>query len=95
MAMGFEAFDLVPLNCDNTKAHNIAENPISSCGTKHMTLCFFFLREVVKRDQITIHHEASQVMLADITTKHLSNRIRCDPAGDQGFQILGPTVNTG
>ena len=43
-----------------------------SSRTKHIELRFFFRRELVKRGKITIHDVATQAMLADCATKHLT-----------------------
>ena len=65
------SFDSVPINCASTGAFYIARNSTHSSGTKHISLRFFFLRELIKSGKITIHYVATNAMLADCATKHL------------------------
>lgn len=69
--LGFKKFSSVPINSDSTGALSVAGNSMFSSRTKHIALRFFFLRELIKRRKISIHHKASQRMLADIATKHV------------------------
>ena len=76
MEMGFKTFNSVPINCDDSAgALSVASNSMFSARswTKHIALVFFFLRELIK-NRITIHHKASQSMLADIANEHLSKQ---------------------
>ena len=72
MELGFKTFSSVPINSDSTGALSMAGNAMLSSRTKHIALRFFSVRELIKRNKITLHHKPTQQMLADITTKHLS-----------------------
>ncbi|CAB1102198.1 unnamed protein product [Ectocarpus sp. CCAP 1310/34] len=69
--IGFKTFRSVPINSDSTGALTVASNAMFSSRTKHIALRFFFLGELTKRHRITLHHQPSATMLADIATKHL------------------------
>lgn len=70
--LGFKTFTTVPINSDSTGALSIAGNSMYSARTKHTALRYFYLRELVKRRKVTIHHVKTQLQLADVGTKHLS-----------------------
>ena len=71
--LGFgKLFESVPLFGDNTGALHIAGNITYSCRTKHISLRFFYLKELVKDGKITIHHVATQKQLAGVGTKFLT-----------------------
>ena len=73
--LGFKTFSSVPMNSDSsTGALSVAENAMFSSRTKHISLRFFFVRELIKKNKITLHHKPTQQMLADIATKHLSKQ---------------------
>ena len=69
--LGFKTFRSVPFNSDSTGALTVAANAMFSSRTKHIALRFFFVRELIKRNQITLHHQPSDKQLADLATKHL------------------------
>ncbi|CAM9697773.1 unnamed protein product, partial [Ascophyllum nodosum] len=56
---------------DSTGALTVAGNAMHSQRTKHVALRYFFIRELVLRGQITLHHRPSEHQLADIATKYL------------------------
>ena len=72
--LGFKTFSSVPINSDSTGALSVAGNAMFSSRTKHITIRFFFVRELTKRNKITLHHKPTQQMLADTATKHLSKQ---------------------
>ena len=74
MELGFKTFSSVPINSDSTGALSVAGNALFSSRTKHIALRFFFVRELIKRNNITLHLKPTQQMLADITTKRLSKQ---------------------
>ena len=74
MELGFKTFSSVPINSNSTGALRVAGNAMFSSSTKHIALRFFFVRELIKRNKITLHHKPAQQMLADIATKHLSKQ---------------------
>ena len=74
MELGFKTFSSVPIHNDSAGALSVAGNAMFSSRTKHIALRFFFVRELIKRNKITLHHKPTQQMLADIATKHLSKQ---------------------
>ena len=74
LELGFKTFFSVPINSDSTGALSVAGNAMFSSRTKHIALRFFFVRELIKRNNMILHHKSTQQMLADITTKHLSKQ---------------------
>ena len=73
MELGCKTFSSVPINSDSTGALSVAGNAMFSSRTKHIALRFF-VRELIKRNKITLDHKPTQQMLADIATKHLSKQ---------------------
>ena len=62
----------VPLLCDNESAIKISENPIDHPRTKHIDIRYHFLRDHVQKGDIDITHVGTDMQLADIFTKPLS-----------------------
>ena len=89
----FTSFDSVLINCDSAGALHIAGNSTYSSRTKHIALCFLFLRELVKSGKITIHYVATQAMLADCATKPHQNSVPRNPAPDRAIFPLRATVH--
>ena len=81
MKLGFKS--------DSTGSLSVAGNAMFSSRTKHIALRFSFVRELIKRNKVTLHHKPTQQMLADIVTKHLSKqRFRELLKADQRFHLL-------
>ena len=71
--LGFgHEFAQVPLYCDNTATMHALGNRSFSSRTKHIALCFFFIRELVTEGKISIHYIPTDDNPADIGTKHLN-----------------------
>ena len=70
MKLGFKTFPSVTINSDSTGTLSVAGNAMFSSRTKHIALRFFFVRELIKRNKITLYHKPTQQMLADIATEH-------------------------
>ena len=62
----------VLIRSDSTGALSVAGTSMFSARTKHIALRYFFVRELVKKNKITLHYTPTKQMLADIVTKHLS-----------------------
>ncbi len=68
-------FEKVPLFYDNTSAINIAKNPVQHSRTKHIDICFHFLRDHVEKGDVELQFLDTKSQLADIFAKPLdSNR---------------------
>ena len=71
--LGFgKEFAQVPLYCDNTATLHALGNRCFSSRTKHIALCFFFIRELVTEGKLSIHYIPTDDNPADIGTKHLN-----------------------
>ena len=73
MELGFKTFSSVPINSGGTGALSVAGNAMFSSKTKHIALRFF-VRKLIKRNKMTLHHKPTQQMLAGIAIKHLSKQ---------------------
>lgn len=71
LELKFDNFKPISIKSDSSGALSLAANSMFSSRTKHIALRFFFLRELIKRRRITVHHVPTQAMLADIATKYL------------------------
>ena len=56
----------------NQEAKALIENPLSSAGSKHIDVCFHFIRDPFRRQKISVEYVASAEQHADILTKVLS-----------------------
>jgi hypothetical protein len=55
MNFGLE-FSHVPLLCDSTSAISVAKNLVQHSKTKHIDVCFHFLRDHFEKGDIDLHH---------------------------------------
>ena len=62
----------VPIYCDNQSAINISKNPVMHSRTKHIDVCYHFIREHVLNGNVELEFVPSSDQLADIFTKPLS-----------------------
>ena len=56
---------------DNTNAINILKNPIMHTKTKHISIKYHYLRELVKDKIVRIEYVNTKDKLANISTKYL------------------------
>ena len=59
------------LMVDSKSAISLIKNPVFHVRSKHIDLCFHFIRECVENKQILVEYTSSESQLADILTKPL------------------------
>ncbi|CAN0241027.1 unnamed protein product, partial [Ascophyllum nodosum] len=70
--LGFnEGFESVPVYIYNTSALHVVGNRFSP-RTKHITIRYFFVQDLVKERRIPIHYVKAEHQLADLGTKNLN-----------------------
>ncbi|CAH9133229.1 unnamed protein product [Cuscuta epithymum] len=72
--------DVVPssapsLFCDNLSATYVCKNPVFHSRMKHLSLDYFFVRDLVAAGQLHVHHVPSKAQLADVLTKPLGRAL--------------------
>ena len=72
-----QAFDNIPLLCNNDSAVKIANNPVQHSRTKHIDIRHHFLRHHVGKGDIKISHIRTDDQLVDIFTKLLDESWFC------------------
>ena len=71
--LGFgKDFENVPVHTDNTATLHVIGSRAYGSRTKHIALRFFYIRERVSEESITIHYISTEDQLADIGTNHLN-----------------------
>jgi hypothetical protein len=68
----------VPVLCDNESAIRMAENPVKHIRTKHIVICYHFLRDHSQRGDIVIDHVSTHKQLANIFTEPLDEKRFCE-----------------
>ena len=59
------------IRVDNKSAIELAKNPVNHERSKHIDVCFHFIRDHVNKGSVELVHVASQNQVADIFTKPL------------------------
>ena len=55
--LGFKVdIKCVPLHIDNTSALHVAGNQTYSSRAKHVALSYFYIREIIKEEHVSIHY---------------------------------------
>ncbi|GJZ32149.1 retrovirus-related pol polyprotein from transposon TNT 1-94 [Tanacetum coccineum] len=65
---GFK-YNKIPLYCDSQSAIAISCNPVQHSRTKHIKVCYHFIKEQVERGIIELHFVKTEYQLADMFTK--------------------------
>ena len=63
--------DPVTLYCDNTSAINILKNPMMHTKTKHISIKYHYVRELVQDKEVKMEYIHTTEKIADIFTKAL------------------------
>ena len=69
--MKMEIKELVAMFYDNTSVINISKNPMMHSKTKHISIKYHFVRELVQDKEIRLEYVHSKEKIADIFTKPL------------------------
>ena len=62
---------------DNESAIRMERHRMKSCGEKscHIHICYFFIKDVVRRENVKIQHCKTENMIADFFTKPLQGSL--------------------
>jgi len=63
--------DLVAIFCDNRSAINISKNIVMHLRTKHISIRYHFLREMLTKNEVKLEYVSRKDQIADIFTKPL------------------------
>jgi hypothetical protein len=77
-------FHHVPLFCDSTSAISVAKNHVLHLRTKHINVCFHFLRDHYEKGDIKLRYIDTTRELADILTKPLDQKTFVHLRGELG-----------
>nr|GEX53878.1 copia protein [Tanacetum cinerariifolium] len=64
-------FNKIPVYCDSKSAIAISCNPVHHSRTKHITVCYHFIKEHVEKGTIELYFVKTDYQLADLFTKAL------------------------
>ncbi|GKB83821.1 hypothetical protein Tco_0950716 [Tanacetum coccineum] len=64
-------FNKIPIYCDSKSARAISCNPVQHSRTKHITVCYHFIKEHVEKGTIELYFVKTDYQLADLFTKAL------------------------
>nr|GEV03641.1 retrovirus-related Pol polyprotein from transposon TNT 1-94 [Tanacetum cinerariifolium] len=67
--------DNVPIMCDNKGAIELSKNPVQHSRTKHVEICYHFLRDNVQKGNVSVEKVTSEDNIADIFTKPLKREV--------------------
>nr|GEV88876.1 retrovirus-related Pol polyprotein from transposon TNT 1-94 [Tanacetum cinerariifolium] len=65
-------FNKIPIYCDSKSAIAISCNPVQQSRTKHIVVCYHFIKEHVEKGTIELYFVKTDYQLADLFTKALS-----------------------
>ncbi|GJW87691.1 hypothetical protein Tco_0163031 [Tanacetum coccineum] len=68
---GFK-FNEIPLYCDNKNAIALCCNNVQHSRSKHIDVCYHFIKEQVENGVVELYFDRTEYKLADIFTKALS-----------------------
>jgi len=77
----------ITMRCDNTSSIAVAKNPILSERSKHIDICYHFIRESVLTEKFELDYVDTASNPADIFTKSLYRQKH-----DKFSKLLGCTV---
>jgi len=69
----FEQFlDTIMIYCDNKSGVRLEKSPMFRDKSKHIEIRYYFIRDMVQRGFIRLHHISTDEKIADILTEALS-----------------------
>ena len=72
--LGFSFFSPPKLLCDNLGVTHLNYNPVNHSRMKHIQIDLHFVRDLVHRGILQVHHVHTDDQLADLLTKPLSKQ---------------------
>lgn len=77
--LGFSGTEKVTIFCDNNGARKLAENPVFHNRSKHIDVRHHYIRECLRKGEITIKYLPTKDMTADVLTKGLQKQkhVKC------------------
>lgn len=73
-SLGYTQTGPTPFSCDNQAAIAIAKNPEHHSRTKHIDICYHWIRDAVKRGVLQLQYLPSEENPADLLTKALGRK---------------------
>lgn len=70
-SLGLRQTDPTVVYCDNVSTIKLSKNPVMHGRSKHIDVCFHFIRDLVKDEVVELVQCSSQEQVADIMTKPL------------------------
>ncbi|GKF11948.1 hypothetical protein Tco_0049874 [Tanacetum coccineum] len=64
-------FNKIPIYCDSKSAIAISYNPVQHSRTKHIAVCYHFIKEHIEKGTIELYFVKTDYQLADLFTKAL------------------------
>nr|GFD28411.1 putative RNA-directed DNA polymerase [Tanacetum cinerariifolium] len=64
-------FDKIHMYCDSKEAITISCNPVQHSRTKHINVCYHFIKEKVEKGIVELFFIGTEYQLADLFTKAL------------------------
>jgi len=58
--------------CDNLSAKTLASNPVQHARSKHIEIDIHFIRDMILKREVDVHHVPSKFQVADYLTKALT-----------------------
>ena len=81
-------YSQIPIYCDNTSAINLSKNPVMHSKIKHIKITYHFIRDHVLNADIKLIFVPTNMQLADIFTKPLSEDHFCKIRTELGVSDL-------
>ncbi|GJX89295.1 hypothetical protein Tco_0341309 [Tanacetum coccineum] len=84
---GFD-YNKIPMYCDSQSAIGISCNPVQYSSTKHINVCYHFIKEQVEKCIVELYFVRTEYQLDEIFTKSLSKERFAYLVGRLGMRCL-------